>query len=141
MISESKLYIWRTLFALAHVDNVISPEERVFMKDAIENTGFSKDQIEILKDDMNNPHDILEMFRGITDKQDQIDFFNCANALIWIDGEFHTKEKAALTALKSEYRQLKVAENPEPQNSSSSQKPSALSDIIHELRQVTIDEG
>lgn len=99
-ISESRFYMWRTLFAMAHADNIITQEELRFMSQVLEDIKFSEEQTNILKDDIVNAKNIEEMFTGIKDTQDRVAFFNFARDLVWSDGEFCEDEQNAIMRLR-----------------------------------------
>lgn len=99
-ISESQFYMWRTLFAMAHADNVITDEEIRFMAEALEDVPFSKEQREILNRDIKEPQDIVAMFAGISDQGDQARFFDFARELVWCDGEYGLDEQHIMLKLK-----------------------------------------
>ena len=46
VVSESRFYMWRTLFAVAHADNVVADEEVEFMAHILEDVEFSDHQTE-----------------------------------------------------------------------------------------------
>ena len=39
-VSESRFYMWRTLFSVAHADNVVTDEEIAFMAHILEDINF-----------------------------------------------------------------------------------------------------
>ena len=43
-ITESQFYMWRTLFAISHADNVVSDEEIRFMTEALEDLPFNAER-------------------------------------------------------------------------------------------------
>ncbi len=96
---ESEFYIWRTLFAVAHADNVVTPEEITFMAQILEDVNFSPEQTSILKDDLVNPKDPEAMFHRITDQNDRIKFFDLARDLVWVDGDFGAEEQGVMVEL------------------------------------------
>lgn len=73
-VTESQFYMWRTLFAVSHADNIVTEEEMRFMIEALEDLPFSSEQREILSDDIVNPKDIVEMFGKISNNRDQAAF-------------------------------------------------------------------
>ena len=104
-VTDSQFYMWRTLFAVAHADDVVTDEEVRFMVEALEDIAFSPSQRAILNADMKDGQDIEEMFRGITDVKDQAAFFKFARELVHIDGEFDPKEQAVIMKLQREHMQ------------------------------------
>lgn len=99
-VTESQFYMWRTLFAVSHADNIVTEEEMRFMIEALEDLPFSSEQREILSDDIVNPKDIVEMFGKISNNRDQAAFFNFARELVWIDGDYGKEEQEIMLKLK-----------------------------------------
>ncbi len=99
-VNESQFYMWRTLFAISHADNVVSPEEIRFMTEAIEDVPFSEEQKDILKGDIFEGKDIVEMFEKISNGADQAAFFRFATDLVWVDGDYGEEEQAIMLKLK-----------------------------------------
>jgi hypothetical protein len=102
-LSESQFYMWRTLFAVAHADNVVSIEEVRFMAEALEDIPFSEVQKKILNEDLKDPRDPEEMFAGITDDRDQALFFKHASALVHVDGRFGEEEQNIIVKLQKKH--------------------------------------
>ena len=48
-ITDSQFYMWRTLFAIVHVDDMVTEEEVHFMAEALEDIPFTPDQIAMLR--------------------------------------------------------------------------------------------
>lgn len=92
--------MWRTVFALAHADGVVSKEEVRYMAEILEDMPFTESQRKILKDDSVNAKDIVEMFEGISDAMDQARFFKFAQELVWIDGDYGKEEQDIMLRLK-----------------------------------------
>ena len=99
-VSESAFYMWRTLFALAHADDVVTDEELRFMAEALEDIPFSDEQRAVLNKDVTEEKDIEEMFKQITDVRDQAAFFKFARVLVHIDGEYGKEEQEVMLRLK-----------------------------------------
>lgn len=102
-ISESRFYMWRAVFAMAHADDVITDEERNFMMGVIRDYDFSDFQKDILLNDIENKQDIASMFSFITEQDDRTKFFYYARLLCWSDGDFDAQEQEILTRLKRSY--------------------------------------
>ncbi len=102
-VTESEFYMWRTLFAIAHVDDIVSKEEVRFMAEVLEDNSFNDEQRAILNDDIKNSRDISEMFSKISDKKDQARFFSLARKLVHIDGDFGDAEQLAMLKILSEH--------------------------------------
>lgn len=99
-VSNSEFYMWRTLVATAHADNKLTNEEIRFLATALEDIAFTKEQNAQLVADIKKPQDVVEMFKGITDVQDQARFFQVARELVWIDGDYGEAEQAVMLKLK-----------------------------------------
>ncbi len=91
--------MWRTLFAIAHVDDLVSSEETRFMAEAFEEVPFSTVQRETLETDVREAQDIEEMFERITDADDRVQFFKMARTLVHIDGEYGDEEQEIMLKL------------------------------------------
>lgn len=102
-LTQSQFYMWRTLFALIHADNVVAPEELRFAAEALEDINFTFEQEQILRDDLVNPKDPAEMFAKITNQFDQIKFFKFAAKLVWVDGNYAREEKELMLALEAQH--------------------------------------
>lgn len=98
-VSESRFYMWRTLFSVAHADNVVTDEEIEFMAHILEDINFSDEQTTLLKDDIVNPKNVEDMFRGMTDQHDRKEFFSFARDLVWVDGDFGAQEQSVMIKL------------------------------------------
>lgn len=99
-ITESQFYMWRTLFAIAHADNILADGEIEYMARVLEEVSFTPQQTATLKDDITSPKNIDEMFAGISDVQDRLQFFELARELVWADGDFGEAEQSAIIKLK-----------------------------------------
>lgn len=99
-LKQSEFYMWRTIFALAHADNVIKDDEVRYMAEAMEDVAFSDEQRAVLRDDISNAKDIVEMFKMIDDPKDQKDFFTYAKEMVMSDGDFAEEEVQVLIKLK-----------------------------------------
>ncbi|MCC6597966.1 MAG: TerB family tellurite resistance protein [Alphaproteobacteria bacterium] len=99
-LTSSQFYMWRTLFAIAHADGVVSEEEVRFMAEALEDFPFSKTQRAILNEDVKHAQGIEVMFQGITDARDLAAFFKYARILVHIDGEFSESEQKIMQRLQ-----------------------------------------
>lgn len=100
--------MWRTLFALAHVDGMVTEEEIHFMRDVLERVPFSALQRDQLCHDMASPQDVASLFCHIDAGKDQTDFFGYARELVHADGHYSAQEQDVLVLLKD--LQLKAQE-------------------------------
>lgn len=102
-VNESAFYMWRTLFALAHADDVVTDEELRFMAEALEDIPFSDEQRAVLNKDVSEPQDIEVMFEKISNQVDQAAFFKLAKALVHIDGDYGVEEQVVMLRLKEKH--------------------------------------
>ena len=101
-MNESRFYMWRAVFALAHADGVVTQQERDFIEGYIGRLPLSDEQKEIMRADLQTPQSINEMLIGVRDKNDHADFFQFAQMIIWCDGDQAEQEKAIIDRLMSE---------------------------------------
>lgn len=101
-VSESQFYMWRTLFALAHVDRFVSNDELRFMAEALEDVPFLDDQKSVLQQDIKEPQDVFEMYKNIQDDTDRIEFFRFAHDMVWADGDYGPEEQKIMLKLQEE---------------------------------------
>lgn len=102
-VNESAFYMWRTLIAVAHADNIVTDEEIEFIARVMEDVNFSDAQTETLKDDIVNAKDVSDMFTGIKNQQDRIQFFEFARDLVWVDGDFASEEQSVMIELYQQH--------------------------------------
>ncbi len=108
-VTDSRLNMWRTLFAVAHADNIVTDEELEFMAHVLNDVDFTSEQTKTLKDDILHPKDVEEMFRGVTDEEDRSNFFNFARDLVWVDGDFGSEEQSVMIKLQQmHYKDVKL---------------------------------
>lgn len=99
-VPDSEFYMWRTLFAVAHADHVVTDEEVRFMATALADVAFSDEQRKILHEDAKDAKDIEEMYHQITEPKDQAAFFKFAHELVHIDGDYGAEEQQIMLRLK-----------------------------------------
>ena len=105
IISQSRFYMWRTVFAVAHADGVVTDEEVKFMARILEDVDFSTAQKFILRGDIADPKDCEQMFEQITDPKDRAEFFDFARDLVHADGEFGAEEQSVMADLYKKHFQ------------------------------------
>lgn len=98
-VTESRFYMWRALFAIAHADDKVCSEERHFMHKILQDYPFTAEQARILEADMAVKQDVAGLFEQITNPQDRSQFFDYARTLVWCDGDYGAKEQEALLKL------------------------------------------
>ncbi|TVQ82076.1 MAG: TerB family tellurite resistance protein [Micavibrio sp.] len=99
-LSESRFYMWRTLVALVHADHKVMDEEREFFLGRFNSIPFTEEQENILKEDLDTPQEISELYAKIDCKEDRATLVYFARLLFWCDGEFHAQEEEILKHLK-----------------------------------------
>ncbi|MCB9983248.1 MAG: TerB family tellurite resistance protein [Rhodospirillales bacterium] len=99
-VSESRFYMWRAVFALAHIDRVVTDEEQALAGRYLESVPFSEEQKAVLRQDLLEAQDIEEMFEQIADPADQSEFFGFARLMVWCDGDFDQQEEEIFDRLK-----------------------------------------
>lgn len=99
-VTDSRFYMWRTLFAIVHADQNVSKQEVRFMAEVLEDVPFSDAQRAILREDMLQLQDPVEMFRNVTSIKDQAQFFKIARDVVWADGAYSLEEQDILLTLK-----------------------------------------
>jgi len=102
-VTDSELNMWRAIFACAHADDVVTQEERRFLRKALNSEPFSDAQRAVLEQDIEVKQEIGAMFKLITDQKDRSKFFYFARMLFWCDGDFAEQEQKILTALAKEH--------------------------------------
>lgn len=103
IITESEFYMWRTLFAVAHADEVVSREEVRYLAEVLEDQPFSDAQHAVLSDDIKHPKNIGEMFANISSKKDQARFFALARKLVHADGDYGENEQAIMLKILTKH--------------------------------------
>jgi uncharacterized membrane protein YebE (DUF533 family) len=99
-MSESRFYMWRAVFAMAHADDVVTTEERKYLKGILSREPFTDEQRKILEQDIEQAQDIAEMYLKIEDQNDRSQFFYHARMLVWSDGDFGEQEQKIIMRLK-----------------------------------------
>jgi hypothetical protein len=105
IISDSRFYMWRSLFAIAHADAVVAAEERSLMNRILAEEPFNEEQRDILRRDMEHKEDVRILFSRVSEQQDRSEFFDFARKLVWTDGHFGPEEQKLLVDLKRMYVQ------------------------------------
>ena len=93
--------MWRAVVAMVHADEIVQPHEINFILENTKTLPLSKEQFEILTEDLRTPADIETHFRQITLLRDKEDFFHLARAIAWSDGEFDETEKVMLKKIRA----------------------------------------
>ncbi|MAF98372.1 MAG: hypothetical protein CMH26_07035 [Micavibrio sp.] len=98
-LNDSQFHMWRSIFALVHVDNVVTDEEVQYMAERLKEIPFSQEQHDILVKDSVEPQNVELMFSRITDLHDQALFFKHAHAVVHVDGDYAVEEQQILLKL------------------------------------------
>jgi len=92
-LSESKLNLWRTLIALAHVDGNACKEERDFIHEGLKKIKASPAQMRVLEKDFVQIHSPDDFFEKITDPRDRAWLLYLAGLMFHRDDGFSDYEK------------------------------------------------
>ncbi len=103
VVSDSRFYMWRTVFAMAHADQVVTVEEKKYLKGVLASEPFTAEQKKILENDIVQAQDIADMFLKIEDQSDRSQFFYHARMLVWSDGDFDGQEQKIMMRLKQNH--------------------------------------
>lgn len=104
-ISESRFYMWRAVFAMAHVDGHVTQEEVDFADQYLANAPFDEQQKEILRNDLQTPQNVGELLSLVTELSDQTDFFQFSHMLAWKDGDYSQPEQDLMERLSGQQMQ------------------------------------
>lgn len=85
-LTESKFHMWRATVAIAHCDGIISKEEIAWLKDHLDKIPFSKIQLEIIQNDLNDGLTLDEVLPDVTNLNDRALLLHLANNLFRQDG-------------------------------------------------------
>ena len=102
-LNESRFYMWRAVVAMIHADDVVTPHELSFIQDTMKGLELSAGQHDIIRQDIETPQLIHEMFGKIADIDDRKEFFALARALSWCDGDFDAQEEKILEYLEQSH--------------------------------------
>ena len=100
LLTDSRFHMWRAVFAIAHADNVVTSEEKKYLRGVLAREPFSLEQKAILEQDMETAQDIAAMFVKIEEQNDRSQFFYHARMVVWSDGDFGEQEQKIMTRLK-----------------------------------------
>ena len=97
---HSEFNMIRALFALAHADGHVSPDEKRFLSNLLATTPLNDEQRAVLKDDLKTRKDIETLFDGIKMQEHRSRFFYLARLLCWSDGDYDKQEQTLMMRLK-----------------------------------------
>lgn len=92
-VTDSRFYMWRTIFALVHADHQVTSEEHAFAAHYLDSVPFTSEQRKILADDLKSPQNVIDMFDRISNPEDRGEFFEFARNLLAVDNDFSEAEK------------------------------------------------
>lgn len=101
-LSQSRFYMWRAVFAIAHTDGRVTADEIAFAKNYLQNVTFSTEQKDVLLNDLAEPQDVKSLLEQVTDIADQADFFQFATMLGWSDGDASASEQKLIDRLNDQ---------------------------------------
>lgn len=114
-VSDSRFHMWRAVFAMAHLDGKVTPEEIKFAEKFLKHVPFSEEQVNVLKEDLATPQNVNEMLVNVSDKSDEADFFQFAQMMAWCDGNLDETERVLIERLTAEqmnrFNKEEIAEN------------------------------
>ncbi len=96
VITDSEFSMWRAIFAFALSDKSFSIQEQMFLRNWLQDVRFSAAHIAILKKDFQNPKDVVDLYRKITNPVDLTHFCVLARALAWCEGDMDKQEEEIL---------------------------------------------
>ncbi len=101
-ITDSRFYMWRAVFAMAHADGKVTQEEIDFIEGYLDKIAFTEQQKMIIRDDLRNPKKVGDMLSHVVNPDDRSDFFQFSTMLAWSDGDYAVSEKAVIERLLAE---------------------------------------
>lgn len=103
-ISESELYMWRCLVALAHADGKLAMEEMNVLKAQFRTQKFPPAVLNQLNNDLAVAQDFEKLFEKVTERKDREELLELAHTLFWSDGDFHEAEERYFEQIKDSLR-------------------------------------
>jgi len=100
-ISDSRFNMWRAVFAMAHADGKIDPDETDYMDKYLGRLRLGPEQQEQLRREAANPPDMEEVIENVTQPLDRSELVYFARLLAWSDDEMHDDEDVLLAKLNS----------------------------------------
>lgn len=99
-MDNSKFNLWRATFSFCFVDDFLSPEETSFIEEKVKALSFTKEQKEMLMNDLKNPPSIEKLLPLITSPADRGFLINNIRLLSRIDN-LSPVEKMRIEELKN----------------------------------------
>lgn len=101
-LSESRFFMWRAVFALAHADGQVTDEEKAFVENYLHYVPLSDAQKDRIRKDISEPQSVNAMLIGVSQQEDMADFFQFAQMLVRSDGSYDEQERAIVERLTAE---------------------------------------
>ena len=99
-LSESELYKWRCLVALAHADGKLTLEEMNMLKLQFRKRKFPPAALNQLNNDLAVAQDFEPLYHKVTERKDREELLNLAHTLFWSDSDFHEAEERLYEYIK-----------------------------------------
>lgn len=104
--NESKLYMWRTIIAIAHADGNVCEDERIYLEGVIDrmknSAGLNNEEYSTLRQDLNQAQDPMEMLTHVEEPRYRGQILYFAHLLAGKDGSVCDSEQAVLDKLENE---------------------------------------
>jgi len=100
--SESRFNMWRCVAGLAHADEQVTEEERVFILSKIKKMSIEEDKKDVLRKDLESGNDINALFSSITEPASRTELIYFSRLLFWSDGEFALQEEKILEKIRED---------------------------------------
>jgi uncharacterized membrane protein YebE (DUF533 family) len=102
-LSESLIYMWRCVIALAHADGTVQDEEKTYLDNIVANLdrvyGLTPAQKKVFADDMKTPRKISDLLPHVKNPEDRASLIYFGDLLVWKDGELSASEEEILKKL------------------------------------------
>lgn len=99
---EAEFAMWRAVFALAHADGSVAPEELGLVNRSMDVFKFSEDQRAQIYKDITGDLNIIQRFNAIEGEALRAQFFRLARIIIWCDGFLHAYELAMIESIRDQ---------------------------------------
>lgn len=99
--TDSHFNMWRCVVAVAHADNKIHQDEKIYLQKIFQNIPFSEEQRETLARELDTPHEIDGLLGAVDVPADRSKLVYFARILCWADGSLHPEEKEIIQHLHS----------------------------------------
>jgi len=100
-VEHSRFNMFRCIIAIAHADNVVTPEEREYIEGFFEVVPFSAEQLATLKDDLKRKHDPGQFLKEINNPEYRSQVVYFARLMAYKDGHMDPREEHIIEKLHS----------------------------------------